>query len=102
MVSTFLAVSRQKIFISYADVEPDRTVAQQVAAALGRHHDVFIARNLEPGTNWGDNIEAALQEAEFLIALLSESAAKSPMVIAEIETLHQRCLNAGKPVIIPV
>src|SRR5262249_55797993 len=93
---------RKRLFISYQHVEPDQTVARQVANALGELHDVFIDQEILPGRDWGHDIEDALQTAEFLVAFLSETSVKNPMVVTEIETAHQRKVNTGAPVIIPI
>jgi hypothetical protein len=92
----------KRIFISYCHIEPDRTVARQIAAAIKEHHDVFIDQDIRPGGEWGEDIENALQTADFVVVFLSEVATQSPMVIAEIETAHQRRLKTGQPTLIPV
>src|SRR5215470_11989608 len=93
---------RRRLFISYRHVEPDQTVARQVADALGKQHAVFIDQKILPGYEWDSEIEGGLQTAEFFIAFLSEPAAKSPGVVTEIETAHYRNVSTGTPVIVPV
>jgi hypothetical protein len=96
------AIKRRRIFVSYRHIEPDQTVARQVAQALKEQHHVFIDCDIAPGSEWGGDIENALQSTEFLVAILSNAAAKSPMFVAEIETAHQRRMDTGEPQIIPV
>jgi hypothetical protein len=93
---------RKRLFISYRRVDPDQTVARQVANALRGLHEVFIDEEIPPGRDWGEYIDAALQTAEFLIAFLSEPAARSEMVREEIRSAHERNMETGVPVIIPV
>lgn len=96
------AVKLKRIFVSYRSVEPDQTVARTVVEALKHEHEVFIAPDIRPGSDWGQSVEDALQRSNFLIAFISELAAKSPMVVAEIETAHARRVETGEPSIIPV
>lgn len=92
-----------RVFISYRHVEPDSTVAAQLAASLEEAgHQVFIDTKIPLGTLWGEVIEANLGEADFLVALVSAAAAASPMVVTEIAEAHRLNVEKSRPMIIPV
>jgi hypothetical protein len=90
------------VFISYRHVHPDQGLALGLARALQSEHDVFIDAGLAGGQKWAEVIDHELTSADFLIALVSEAAAESPMVLAEIEPAHLSEQARGRPVIIPV
>jgi TIR domain/NACHT domain len=92
----------KRIFVSYRRVEPDQTVAHAVADALRQHNEVFIDTDILPGSEWSKEVEDALQETDFLIALVSELAAESSIVVREVEIAHERRVKTGKPIIVPV
>lgn len=91
-----------EIFISYKHVEPDQSLASELADAMSRQHRVFIDSNVPLGQEWGDVIDEHLARADFLTALVSEDAAKSPMVVAEIEHAHRLNVANKRPGIIPI
>jgi len=94
---------RKRIFVSYRRVQPDEEVARALAETLKRHHhDVFIDVDIRPGSEWGEDIEEALQNTDFLIAILSELATQSPMTVTEVEIAHNRRMRTGEPIIIPI
>lgn len=71
-------------FISYGS--SDRRFAEYVRRELSQQHiDPFMApASLEPGQNWSEAILANLRGANWVIALVSRSAAKSSYVNQEI------------------
>ncbi len=91
------------IFVSYRHAEPDAALAAQVADALtAEGHRVFIDTRIPPGREWGDIIQAELAEADWLIAVISEAAAASPMVVTEIAEAHRLNVKRGRPGIVPL
>lgn len=90
------------IFISYRHIEPDQTVARLIASAMKSAHEVFIDTDILPGADWGRSIDGALDKCDFLIVLISESGAESPMLLGEVEKAHARRISAGRPTIIPI
>ena len=91
------------IFISYRHVEPDAALAVQVADALTADgHSVFIDTRIPPGREWGDLIEKELAEADWLIAIISQASAASPMVVTEIAEAHRLNVKRGRPGIMPL
>ena len=91
------------IFISYRHVEPDAALAVQVADALTADgHSVFIDTRIPPGREWGDLIEEELAEADWLIAIISQASAASPMVVTEIAEAHRLNVKRGRPGIMPL
>ena len=92
-----------RVFISYRHVEPDITVAREMAASLSESgHDVFIDTKIPLGQEWGAFIEEHLGEADWLVAFVSAAAADSPMVVTEIAEAHRLNGERGRPGIIPV
>lgn len=94
-----------KIFISYKrDIEPDMPIASAVYEVLrqDRDHEVFIDQSLQVGEKWGERIQTAIKESDYLIIFLSEASVHSEMVIAEVETAHHHGKIHDKPVILPV
>ena len=87
-----------QVFISYKHVEPDQTLAVELADTIRKRHQVFIDSQIPLGKEWGDVIDERLGSADFLTALMSEDATKSPMVLAEIEHAH-RCPNLRRAIL---
>ena len=91
-----------QVFISYRHVEPDQSLAAELANAVGKEHRVFIDNQIPLGRQWGDIIREHLEDADFLTALVSQNSAKSPMVLAEIEQARQLNVAKKRPGIIPI
>jgi AAA-like domain/TIR domain len=96
--------SRARVFISYKrHVEPDAPLAQALHQTLSVHHDVFLDQTTPVGTRWGERIDTALREADFLLVLLSAESVRSEMVMAEVEKVYYRTrTQAGHPTLLPV
>jgi tetratricopeptide (TPR) repeat protein len=78
------------VFISYA--HQDRTVANAVCATLEAHGiRCWIApRDILPGSDWGEAIIDAIQEAKALVLIFSSNSNDSDQIKREIErTVHQ-------------
>ena len=66
-------------------------------------HHVFIDKDITPGENWAERIDAELRGADYLIPLLSAESVSSEMVLGEIEKAHRlEKSRTGAPLIIPV
>jgi hypothetical protein len=91
-----------QVFISYKHVEPDQSLANQLADAISTQHLVFIDSGIPLGQEWGDVIHQHLGSADFLAALVSQQSAESPMVVAEIEQAHRLNVAYKRPGIIPI
>ena len=96
--------SRARVFISYKrHVEPDEPLARALHQVLSVHHDVFLDQTTPVGTRWGERIDTALREADFLLVLLSAESVRSEMVMAEVEKVYSRArAQAGHPTLLPV
>jgi hypothetical protein len=81
-------MNKAKVFVSYRDIAPDRLLARQIAAGLQPEHVVLIDTDIPPGQKWGELIQQRLEQSDFVVVILSEAAAASDMVVAEIETAH--------------
>jgi hypothetical protein len=91
------------LFISYKrDVLPDEAIALQLHEALSPTHEVAIDQSMLVGTKWQAWIDEQLQQADFLIVLLSEASVKSEMVMRELQKAHKLAHQQGKPKILPV
>ena len=93
-----------KLFISYKrSIPTDEKLAHTLRDAFaGLRHDVFIDINMTAGTDWVTEIDRRIRWCDFLIVLLSEAAAESEMVQAEVRLAHQRRRLDGRPNILPV
>lgn len=94
---------RARIFLSYKRVEPDESVARRLYLELSQSHDVFFDQAIPIGKDWVRSIEENLEQADFLILLISAASVDSHMLWREIE--HARSLaksRGGKPAILPV
>lgn len=54
------ARSRAKVFLSYADADPNVDVVHSVYCALAGEHDVYYDRSVAPGERWSTEIEAKI------------------------------------------
>jgi Flp pilus assembly protein TadD len=78
------------VFVSYA--HQDRTVANAVCGTLEAHGiRCWIApRDILPGSDWGEAIIDAIQEAKALVLVFSSNSNDSDQIKREIErTVHQ-------------
>ncbi|MBR1121684.1 AAA-like domain-containing protein [Bradyrhizobium lablabi] len=93
-----------KLFISYKrSIPADERLAHALRDALvASGHDVFIDVNMRVGTDWVAEIDKRIRWCDFLIVLLSEAAAESEMVQAEVRLARQARRRDGRPVILPV
>jgi hypothetical protein len=93
-----------RVFVSYKrDLEPDASLSAALLKALSESHEVFIDRTMPVGTNWAREIDARVRSADYLVLLLSEQAAQSEMVKAEVDIARDRqSETSGRPVILPV
>ncbi len=96
---------QSRIFISYKhDVVPDDGVATELSNKLKEYgYYVFIDKDIEVGTEWVERINQEIQNADFMIAFLSEYSVQSEMVKEEIEKAHYLAKEQnGRPRILPV
>lgn len=94
----------RRVFISYRAQEPDGTLAQAFQKALTQQgHLAFLAqKDLHLGEVWTQRIDAELKQADYLLLLLSEQAATSEMVMAEVKLATRLQELQGKPGILPI
>lgn len=85
----------EKVFISYS--HQDSACAHGIARYLSRHGcEVWIdSQNLELGESWANDIEAALQEADITVGILSSSSLRRPEVLKEINYSLKRMQEEG-------
>ncbi len=99
-----VAATDTQIFICYKrHLVYDQQLAvylQNFLAAQGCR--VFIDLKLQPGQTWLEEIDRQIKTSHFFIALLSEEAANSEMVQAEIRRAYEYHKRQGHPYILPV
>ena len=78
-------VPNHEIFLSYSN--KDKAVADAVCAALeAKHIRCWIApRDIVAGAAWGNSIIQAIEDAQAMVLIYSDSANLSPQVAREVE-----------------
>lgn len=101
-----LAGDRAKIFISYRSREPDASLAQAFYRALvDAGHDPFMAgESIRLGEDWSKRIDAALEQCDYFLLLLSPQSAVSEMVTEEVRRAKQLkdTRPEQRPVLLPL
>ncbi len=94
-----METTARKFFISYSHAEAEeRALARWFHEALLRAgHQSFIDAGIPLGAKWSEEVERNLTACDCFIALLSEAAVKSEMVIEEV-----RRANSLRRQLIPV
>jgi len=94
-----MGTTARKFFISYSHAEAEeRALAKWFHEALLRAgHQSFIDAGIPLGAKWSEEVERNLTACDCFIALLSEAAVKSEMVIEEV-----RRANSLRRQLIPV
>jgi hypothetical protein len=96
-------MAKAKIFISYAHRDQD-AVSRIVAALKDVDLDVWVdTQSLTPGQNWIAEIEQALSDAGYLIAVLSHASLASEWMHREWTAMLSRQLDGtGGGIVIPL
>jgi serine/threonine protein kinase len=82
-----------RVFISYA--HKDKDYVHRLATELRRGGvDIWIAQDIQPGSNWDDAIESALNGSDMMILVVTEASMSSEYVNHEWSYFRGR----GKPV----
>ena len=92
------------LFICYKrHIRPDQRLAAYLHNYLrARGHAVFFDRKLQSGQNWLEEIDRQIKASDFMVVLLSEEAARSEMVQAEVRRAFEYRRLYGRPQILPV
>src|SRR5690349_16875884 len=95
---------RARVFISYRHASPDQDLALKIYEGLRQHTHVFIDREISAGMNWARRINTELEQADFVVVLLSEQSIRSEMVIGELDMARDLAAERpdGRPHILPV
>ncbi len=98
--------ARARLYISYMRDEPSDA---QLASSLFSYFQQagYTVLNAQPSNSlepdWAKRIDGDIQQADFIIALLSEKSVKSEMVQEEVKIAHRTGESAsGRPAILPV
>lgn len=87
---------RYQIFISYARKDGAEFASRLFRELQSTGHAPWLdEEHLKAGMNWGKDIEQAINECDFLLAILTRAYAASEVCRAE----HMRALRMGKSVI---
>ncbi|HEY1874338.1 MAG TPA: toll/interleukin-1 receptor domain-containing protein [Steroidobacteraceae bacterium] len=84
-------MTARTVFVSYS--QPDRDTALALVAYLEAHEVPcwFAPRNVPPGTDWAEQIVAAIAQACLMVLVFSSSADGSPQGRREVErAVHRR------------
>ena len=94
----------KRVFISYKRaVDPDQRLARLFHKLLSeKGHNAFIDTSMRAGDAWLEMIDQELKASDYLVVLLSEAAANSEMVQAEIKRAFEYRRLQGKPNTLPV
>ena len=83
--------------------QPDETILAAIERRLGASaHEVFIDRHLRIGVEWAKAIEERIRLADWVVAIVSDSALGSEMLEYELEIAADEHRRRGKPFILPV
>ena len=94
---------RPRVFVSYKrSAAPDEELARRIFSILSESSHVFWDQILPIGATWAHEINLALKESDFFIALISSASIRSEMVRNEIEIAWQIHKASGRPTILPV
>ncbi|MEM6590659.1 MAG: AAA-like domain-containing protein [Cyanobacteria bacterium P01_C01_bin.73] len=97
------ALENSRIFISYKrDIYPDEQIAMGLHQELSKIFNVQIDQSMLIGTKWQAWIDEQLQQADFLIVLLSAASVRSEMVMRELQKACKLAHKQGRPKILPV
>lgn len=107
-----MASARKKplAFLSYAIVDNSQGFVDQLAESLahelqlqmGEPVNLYYDKKIRTGEKWGEALQRALDDATFLIAILTPSYFKSKFCRKELEQFLAREMKHGSPLIFPI
>lgn len=82
----------------------DQNIASLINEELSPDYEVYFDEAQPPAVDWAASIQEKLDNADFVIALITESANQlgSDWIAFELSLAHRRRRLTGKPTIIPV
>jgi len=92
---------RPKVFLAYA--RTDKGLAHALSNELKRAgYEVWDNQDIEPGSDWAEGVEKALQRCDSMIAILTEHSFSSSYVREELQHafFDERYKNRLLPVLI--
>jgi hypothetical protein len=90
-----------KIYFSYSHSDSD--LVQKLANKLVETgHEVFIDRNILPGTKWQNTLSKALREADVVIIIFSKESISSRWLMSETGAALGYFRERNKPKVIPI
>lgn len=96
---------RPLIFICHRQLPGlDENIAWVIHDELSVDYKVYLDQDMDGGTKWPDAIQEGIENADFVIALITEEANQlnADWIAFELRLAHQRRHLTGKPTIIPV
>lgn len=95
--------SRKVVLFYKRRCSPDEYLVNMLEVRLTElGHSVFVDRHLTGGVNWGKEIRRKIEEADFVVPLISMSAAQSEMVLGEIVAAAESQKTKRRPQIVPL
>ena len=90
------------IFLCYKNsIEEDDRLAQALYKELRTGFDIKVDQNLDLQA-WAALLQDEIEEADYVIALLSEQSVLDEMIEKKLEIAHNALKNNSKPAIIPI
>lgn len=92
-----------KVFISYKrNVDPDQPFAKALFEHLSVKHQPFIDHEILVGEAWAERIKQEIENADYLVLLISKHSIESGMVVEEINIAETARKKNGHPLLLPV
>jgi hypothetical protein len=93
-----------RVFISYKrNTQVDEPLARRLYRAFQQAgHRPFIDQTIPVGVEWAREIERQIEQADFMVVLLSATSVHSEMVATEIEFAHRQSQRSGNARLLPV
>jgi len=92
-----------RVFISYKrNVEPDEPFARKLFEQLRLNHQPFIDQEILIGEAWAARIKQEIENADYLVLLISKHSIESGMVVEEIKIAETARQQNDRPKLLPV
>jgi hypothetical protein len=97
------AAERPVVFISHRQgFDLDQNIATMLYENLKEDCDVYLDTQQLPGSRWAYLIQKSIEDADFVIALITENANRSDWIAFELGAAYRRWDQFKRPAIIPV
>lgn len=98
-----LFTEQPRIFISYQlGLEPDETLALELARALSRRAIVFFEQVATINADWVRQVQAELARADYFVVLLSAESLTDEVLLLELKRAAALHAEHGTPQLLPI